>query len=63
MAGRHPAGEQPPVAVIGNRAEALAVVGKAQQQPCTCRKCHPGRSGRVFVLVEKSAETVMAMDA
>src|SRR5439155_24174004 len=31
-------------------------------QPCTCRECHPGRSGGVLVLAENAAEAVTSMD-
>jgi hypothetical protein len=36
------------------------VLGKER---CTCRECHPGRSGGVFVLAEDAAEAVTSMDA
>jgi hypothetical protein len=35
------------------------VLGKER---CTCRECHPGRSGGVFVLAEDAAEAVTSMD-
>lgn len=29
---------------------------------CTCRKCHPGRSGSMFVFVEDASEAVVSVD-
>jgi diguanylate cyclase (GGDEF)-like protein len=31
-------------------------------RPCACRKCHPGRSSGMFVLVQHSAEAVASVD-
>lgn len=30
--------------------------------PCTCRKLHPCRSGRVFVLVQDAVKSVVSAD-
>ena len=34
----------------------------SQHLPCTCRECHPGSSGGMFVFVKDAAEAVTSVD-
>jgi hypothetical protein len=53
------------VAPVGTRALCRAVFRqetRVRAERCTCRKCHPGSSGGMFVLVRDAAEAVTSMD-